>query len=72
MILTARFKQFIKAKIIGANLKVLAEIKVLALKAETLEGEKKENGTNFYINSVDNNDEELDDIKYRNNRGGYN
>jgi hypothetical protein len=47
MILTARFKLPIKAKILGASLTVLAEIKDLALKTETLEGEKKakSNGT---------------------------
>jgi hypothetical protein len=39
MILTAGFKASIKAKIMGAHLTVLADIKDLALKTETLEGE---------------------------------
>jgi hypothetical protein len=35
------FKPLIKAKILGSNLTVLADIKDLALKTETLEGERK-------------------------------
>jgi hypothetical protein len=41
MILTAGFMPSIKPKILGANLTVLAEIKDLTLKTETLAGEKK-------------------------------
>jgi hypothetical protein len=49
MILTAGFKPSIKAKISRANLKMLADIKDLALTTETLEGEKKAktNSTSF-------------------------
>jgi hypothetical protein len=39
-ILTACFKPSIKTKIMGANLTILADIKDLALKTETLEIEK--------------------------------
>ena len=44
---TARFKPSIKSKIMGANPRVLAEIKDLALKKEIVVGEKKAkpNGT---------------------------
>jgi hypothetical protein len=41
IILTAGFKPSIRTKIMGANLTVLADIKDLALKTETLEIEKK-------------------------------
>jgi hypothetical protein len=46
------FKPSIKAKIMGANLTLLAEIKDLALKSERLEREKKSRPkcTNFKIN----------------------
>jgi hypothetical protein len=52
MILTAEIKPSIKAKILRANQTVLAYLKDLALKMETLEGEKKvePNGTCFQIN----------------------
>ncbi len=41
IILTAGFKPSIETKIMGANLTVLADIKDLALKTETLEIKKK-------------------------------
>jgi hypothetical protein len=41
MIFTVGFKQSIKAKFMGANFTVLANIKDWTLKTETLEGEKK-------------------------------
>jgi hypothetical protein len=49
IILTVGFKPSIKIKIMGANLTVFADIKDLALKTETLEGEKKSkpNGPNL-------------------------
>jgi hypothetical protein len=52
MILTARFKPSQKAKTMRTNLKMLAGIKDLALKRETLEREKKAkpNGSNLKIN----------------------
>jgi hypothetical protein len=43
IILTAGFKPLINAKIMGTNLTVLADIKNLGLKSETLEGEKRIN-----------------------------
>jgi hypothetical protein len=72
MILRAGFKSAIKAKILGANLTVPADITDLALKTETLEGEKKSktNGNGFQINPVDK-DEDIDVLKFGNNRAGY-
>ena len=56
-----------------ANLTVLSEIKDLALKTETLEGEKKskQNNSHFQINPVDENDQEVDALRYGSNRGGF-
>jgi hypothetical protein len=77
MILTAGFKPSIKAKIMGANLTVLAQIKALALKTETLEGEKKNkpNGPNLQINPVSKSyqTETVDALfRYGGNRGNFN
>jgi hypothetical protein len=41
MILTSGFKPSIKAKILGANLEILPDIKDMALKTQTWEGENK-------------------------------
>ena len=71
MILTAGFKPSIKTKILGAGLIILAEIKDLALKTETLETEKKTKTNGFPINPVDENGEDIDAVRFGNNRGGY-
>jgi hypothetical protein len=57
---------------LGANLTVLAEIKDLAFKTKILKGEKKAKPirANFQINPVENNDEDIDALKYGKNRGG--
>jgi hypothetical protein len=72
--LTAGFKPSIKMKITGASLTVLSEIKDLALKTETLEGEKKSkpNNPQFQTNPVDDNDQEVDALRYGSNRVGFN
>jgi hypothetical protein len=76
IILTAGFKPSIKTKIMGANLTVLADIKDLALKTETLEIEKwgKSNAPNLMVNPVKEN-EDVDALyqgqRFRGNyRGG--
>jgi hypothetical protein len=73
MILTARFKPSIKAKILRANLTTLTDIKVSALKTKTLEGEKKTkpNGSSFLINPL-NAGEDIYELIFGNIRGGYN
>ena len=71
MILTAGFKPSIKTKILGAGLIVLADIKNLALKTETLELEKKAKTNGFPINPVEETEDEVDAVKFGNNRGGY-
>jgi hypothetical protein len=74
LIFTARFKPSISAKIFRANLKVFADNKDLALKTERPKGETKAklNDTSFLINSVEKNEEEIDALRYGNNRRGYN
>jgi hypothetical protein len=73
IILTAGFKPSIKTKIMGANLTVLADIKDLVLNMETLEGEKKTkpNGPNLLINPVEDTPQEIDALRFGNQRGGY-
>ncbi len=58
IILTAGFKPSIKTKIMGANLTVLADIKDLALKTETMEIEKrgKSNAPKLMVNPVEDGD----------------
>jgi hypothetical protein len=65
IILTAGFKPSIKTKNMWANLAVLEDIKDLALKTETLEGEKKSkpNGPNLLINPVEENSQEMDALE---------
>jgi hypothetical protein len=72
MILTAGFKPSIKAKILGANLTVLTDIKDLALKTKTLEGKKKAkpNGNSFQIN-LTKKVEDIDSFRFGNNGGGF-
>ena len=75
MILTAGFKPNIKAKVLGANLRALADIKDLAMKTETLENEKKtkSNGTNFMVNQIKEEEaQEIDAVKFGSTRGGAN
>jgi hypothetical protein len=58
----------------GANLTLLADIKDLTLKTDTLKGEKKSkpNGPNLLINPVDETNQEVDALRFGNQRGGYN
>jgi hypothetical protein len=72
MILTSGFKPSIRAKILGENLTVLADIKDLALKIETLEGEKKvkPNGIFLQINPL-NKEGDINALSFGNNKGGY-
>jgi hypothetical protein len=53
---------------------VITDITDLVLETETLEEERKSkpNGTKFQINPVKNDNEEVNAIKYGNNRGEYN
>ncbi len=46
----------------------------MALKTQTLEGEKKAlpNGSSFLINPLNKEEEHIDSLRFRNNRGGYN
>jgi hypothetical protein len=52
MILTAKFKPFIKAKIMRANQTVLCKNKELALQQRLWKEKRKQNRANFQINSV--------------------
>ena len=71
LIITAGLKPSIKTKVLGANLTGMAEIKDLALKTEQLEEEKKSKTIGFPVNPVDEEDE-VDALRYGNNRGGFN
>jgi hypothetical protein len=73
IILSAGFKPSIKTQIMGANLTLLSEIKDLALKTETLEGEKKikANGPNLLINPLDDTQQEVNALRFGNQRGSY-
>ena len=73
IILTAGFKPSIKTKIMGANLTVLADIKDLALKTETLELEKrgKTNTPNLMVNPVEENDDVDALYQGQRSRGSY-
>jgi hypothetical protein len=73
IILTAGFKPSIKTKIMGANLHVLADIKDLALKTETLEIEKrgKTNASNLMVNPVEENDDVDALYQGQRSRGSY-
>ena len=54
LIIKAGLKPSIKAKVLGANLTGMADIKNLALKTEQLEEEKKSKTNGFPVNPVDN------------------
>jgi hypothetical protein len=56
LIITAGLKPSLKAKILGANLTRMAEIKDLALKTEQLEEEKKTRTNGFPLNPVEEED----------------
>ena len=86
LIITAGLKPSLKAKVLGANLNNMAEIKDLALRTEKLEKEKNAKTNGFTVNPVDEEDE-VDAIyngnrsnksyrgghssQYRGGRGGY-
>ena len=71
LIITAGLKPSIKAKILGSGLTRMAEIKDLALKTEQLEEERKSKSNGFPVNPVEEEDE-VDALKYSNNRGNAN
>ena len=71
LIITAGLKPSLKAKILGANLTRMAEIKDLALKTEQLEEERKSKSNGFPLNPVEEEDE-VDALRYGNNRGNFN
>jgi hypothetical protein len=71
LIITAGLKPSLKAKILGANLTRMAEIKGLALKTEQLEEEKKSKANGFPLNPVEEEDE-VNALRYGNNRGNSN
>jgi hypothetical protein len=71
LIITAGLKPSLKAKVLGAKLTGMADIKDLTLRTEQLEEERKSKSNGFPINSIDEEDED-DALQYGNNRGGYN
>jgi hypothetical protein len=70
LIITAGLKPSLKAKILGADLNNMAEIKDLALRTEKLEKERNAKTNSFAVNPVD--EEDGVDAIYNGNRNNFN